>query len=392
MVGILGRKIRDIKRTAWRNMPEQVKPYVEYMYRTYGVAKIAAKIPFDYPKSLNRFKFVTSVGRKERISFIPPVFIASICTVCNLRCPNCQYVIKDPAVFKGGGFINVDHFKTVIDKYAKGINIVFLTGGEPLLHPELDDLVQIVKGKGLSVKISTNGILISEKIDTLKSLDFINISLDSYDYQSFRRFRGGTEKQFDKILEGLSLLKKNNVQFMITFVLSEENLEEIYKMIEFAYKVQPSILYFHNINPHGSKDYTPLTLSSKKVNQIMKAIMSKSDYPFDIYLPVIFDTESEHFKTSKCIQPWYYCCFDDKGDISYCCHLGHSRSIGNIFGSYDFDSDMMRHFRRLMIKNEYSGDDCLYCQRRFMGEEYGYFDSKSKKWTCISDEGAVYGN
>jgi MoaA/NifB/PqqE/SkfB family radical SAM enzyme len=299
-------------------------------------------------------------------------------------------VIKDASVFKDGGFIKVDDFKAIIDKYAKGVDIVFLTGGEALLHPELDNLANIVKSKGLSLKISTNGILIDRWIDSLKLFDFINVSMDGYDYESFKRLRGGTQDQFDRILVGLSLLKKNNIKFLISFLLSEENLDEIYEMLKFAYKFQPSGVEFHNINPHGCKDYTPLTLSSEKVNQIVKAIMSKSDYPFDISLPIIFDTESRHFKTAKCIQPWYYCCFDDKGDISFCCHLRHDRVIGNIFSNYDFNSDMMRNFRRQMIKGEYAADDCLYCHRRFMGEEYGHFDSKLKKWKSVLGKGAVH--
>ena len=378
-MGIIGK----IKGVIWKNTPEQVKPFFRYIY--YG-----SQIPFNYPENLNRFKFYTSTGRKERISFTPPVFVASICTVCNLQCPTCQYVIKDEGFFKDGGFIKVDDFKAVIDKYAKGANVVFLTGREALLHPEFDKIAQIVKSKGLSLKLSTNGILIDKWIDTLKLFDFINVSMDSYDFASFKRLRGGTQNQFDRIIEGLSLLKKNSIKSMITFLLSEENLDEIYKMLDFAQKYEPSEVGFHNINPHGSKDYTPLTLSSRKVNQIVKDIMSKNDYPFDIYLPVIFDTKSRHFKTARCIQPWYYCCFNDKGDISVCCQLGHDEELGNIFSNYDFNSTKMKNFRRLIIKGEYPVDDCLYCHRRFMGEAYGHFDAKLKKWTSISGKGLVH--
>lgn len=373
MTGILGRAIGDIKQIVWRHLPTQIKPYVECIYQV-------SKTPLNHQKNLKMLKYTLSVGRKDQIKFIPPVFAATIVTTCNLRCPYCLYILKNSDVFKGGGFIKVDDFRAIINKYAKGIDVVFLGGGEPLLHPEFGTLVEIVKSKGISAKVSTNGILINKRIDDLKSLDFINVSLDSYDYESFKLLRGGTQKQFDKILEGLSLLRKNNIEFMTTFALSEENLEKIYKMIEFAYELGASAVAFHNINPHGSKDYTPLTSNSKEVNQTMKAITSKSDYPFDIYLPVIFDIASEHFKTAKCIQPWDHCCFDDKGDISYCCHLRQNKAIGNIFGNYDFNSDLMRNFRRLMIKNEYPEDDCLYCQRRFMGEEYGYFNSKLKRW------------
>jgi MoaA/NifB/PqqE/SkfB family radical SAM enzyme len=378
-VGITGK----IKEAVWKNTPEQVKPVFRYLY--YGV-----QIPFKYPENLNKFKFITSTGRKEKISFTPPVFVASICTVCNLKCPTCQYVIKDEAFFKDGGFIKVEDFKAVIDKYGKGADIVFLTGGEALLHPAFDKIAKIIKDKGLSLKLSTNGILIDKWIDTLKTFDFINVSMDSYDFVSFKRLRGGTQNQFDKILEGLSLLKKNNIKFMITFLLSEENLEEIYKMLDFARKYQPSEVGFHNINPHGSNEYTSLTLQSEKVNRIAKDIMSRNDYPFDIYLPVIFDTESEHFKTARCIQPWYYFCFNDKGDIALCCQLGHEQELGNIFKDYDFNSDKMMSSRRQIIKGKYPVEDCLYCHRRFMGEAYGHFDAKLKKWTCISDKGTSH--
>lgn len=219
----------------------------------------------------------------------------------------------------------------------------------------------------------------NKKIETMKSFDLINISMDSYNYESFKRYRGGTKKQLDRILDGLSLLRENNIKFMISFLLTEENLNEIYKMIYFGYETKPRAILFYNINPHGAKEFKPLTKESKKVNRILNEIISKNDYPFDIQLPVVFDTTSKHFKTSKCIQPWSDCGFDNKGNISYCCHLRHNANIGNIFKGYNFNSDRMKNFRRLMINHQYP-KDCLYCDRRFAGEEYGFFSSRLKKW------------
>jgi MoaA/NifB/PqqE/SkfB family radical SAM enzyme len=370
---IMREKIGYYGKSVMKKMPEKIKRYGGYVYNV-------SKTPFNFKKNVNLFKYYTSVGKQEEINYIPPIFGATISTACNLRCPTCLYALKDPDVFRGGRFIKVNDFKSVMGKYARAIEIVWLTGGEPLLHPELDKLVEIVKSKGLSVRISTNGILINKKIGIIKSFDFINVSMDGYNYETFERFRRGTKKQFDNILDGLSLLRKNNLKFMISFIITEENLDEIYEMIKFGYETKPYILNFHNINPHGSKEYTPLTKKSKKVNQILSDIVSKKDYPFDIQLPVIFNTTSKHFKTSKCIQPWYYCCFDDKGNISYCCHLRHKADIGNIFKGYNFNSDKMKNFRRLTINHQYPKEDCLYCQRRFVGEEYGFFNSRLKKW------------
>jgi len=366
--------LREAKRTTYGAAPEKIKPLLEYL-------AYISKTPFKIQKNINQLKYFLSKGRKEEINYVPPIFVVSIATVCNLKCPTCLYVLKNSDVFKGGVFIKVSDFELVVKKYVSKIESVGLTGGEPLLHPELAELVEIIKSNSLKANISTNGILIKKKIDILKSFDSINVSMDGYNYDTFKRFRGGTKEQFDEILDGLSLFQKNNIRFQISFLLTEENIDKIYEMLSFGYKVRPTNIGFHNINPHGSKDYTPLTKQSKKVTRIFTDLTNKSDYPFDISLPVVFDTASKHFRIVKCVQPWYFCCFDDKGNIAPCCHLRHQEEFGNILKGYNFNSDKMKNFRKSMINNQYSKIDCLYCQRRFMREEYGFFDSRSKKWT-----------
>jgi MoaA/NifB/PqqE/SkfB family radical SAM enzyme len=282
--------------------------------------------------------------------------------------------------FEGGGMIKVDDFKSVLDKYADQIQMVWLSGGEPLAHPRFDQLANIVKSKGLDLKTSTNGVFIERRIDILKDFDFINISMDGFDHKSFEKYRGGTPAEFDKIVYGLSLLRDHNVPFSNSFILSQENLHEANLMLEFAETTKPTLVVFHNINPHGSKDFTPLVASNEKVQQMLRDITSRNDYPYDIELPVIFETNSKGFIEQKCIQQWFYASFNDKGSVSYCCHMNHDASIGNMFQGYDFNSDKMVAFRRRMMNHEYPKDDCLFCQRRFMGKEYGRFSASQGKW------------
>ena len=65
--------------------------------------------------------------------------------------------------------IKVDDLKTIIDKYGDYIEQVVLTGGEALAHPRLDQLVDILKNKGVKANVRTNGVLIERKIEVLKS-------------------------------------------------------------------------------------------------------------------------------------------------------------------------------------------------------------------------------
>jgi len=231
--------------------------------------------------------------------------------------------------------------------------------------------------------MSTNGILLKNKISVLKKMEYVNVSLDSYDEDSLKKYRGGTPKQFEMIKEGVKAIKENGINFSVSFLLSMENILEIDKMFAFATEIGPSLLYFHNINPHGCSKYQSLVRNDEVTEVFIKKITAKNDYSFDIHLPVIFDTSSSMFRKAKCIQPWYCFCCNSVGDIAFCCHLSPSSDIGNVFKNYDFNSAEMVKFRNYIISGKIP-ESCLYCQRRFMGDEYGRFDSKARKWILIN--------
>ncbi len=341
--------------------------------------------PAQFQTHLNRLRYFRGVHEKPEISYVPPVIAATITDQCNLRCPNCFYILHDPDYFFSS-FISPDKFRQVLEKYnrPRKAEILFLTGGEPLMHPKIDELIDIAKSYNLRVKMSTNGVLVKRKLSSLSKLDYLSVSMDSYDHDTFKKYRAGHEKQFDMILEGLKALKENNINFAISFVLSEENLHESSKMIEFAERMGPSLVTFHNISPHGSTDFRPLSFQSNQTVKWLEELISRRDYPFDINLPAIFDLESPSFREVKCIQPWYYFCFNSVGDVSYCCHLPHDPKIGNVFAGYDFNSREMTLFRKETMTGKMTSDliqkNCLHCQRRFMGKEFGIFDSRVRTW------------
>ena len=371
-----------VKDRVFRRLPKRLKPWARLAY-------YVLSMPFSGRRGFNRFKYQISMSKTERINFIPPIFSVTITSSCNLRCPNCYYVLLGgEQAFEGGGMIKVDDFKAIIEKYGEYIEQVSLTGGEALAHPRLDQLVDIVKRKGLKATISTNGVFIERKMEALKAFDYVNVSLDGYDYESFKKYRGGTSAEFDKIIHGLDLLRENNIPFGNSFVLSEENVHEVGSMLEFAHSTRPTWVTLYNINSHGCEDFTSLMASSEKVQQMLRDVTSRNDYPFDIELPVIFDTESKSFTSHKCTQQWRMACFNDKGHLAYCCYMDHDPAIGNMFQSYDFNSENMRDFRRRMIKHEYPKDACLFCHRRFTNQEYGYFYANQAEWVLQGVSGS----
>jgi len=369
-------KLRRLLKSA---IPNVILPYARYVHRmTKGVNR---------SKNRQMLNMALAMWGKEEINYVPSIFNAYITMLCNLRCPNCQYIIRDSEALSGNAFMRVDDLENVVEEYLPHIDAVNFGGGEPLLHPQFDQLVDIVWRKDIPLNISTNGILVEERLESLQLFRRVNVSVDGYDHASYRKYRGGRDKDFDRVLRGLRLLRESGVNLTISFVMSEENLHEIREVLRFAHDHQPGTLVLHSINPHGSNDFAPLIITRTRVRGFLEQVLKKSDYPFSIKLPVIFDPDSPTFLHSKCTQLWDRVCFDEKGDIAYCCQLRHDPAIGNMFdGSYDFNSDLMKMMRRKLIESTLPVD-CLFCHRRFWEKHYGIFHSVEKKWELIGDTG-----
>jgi molybdenum cofactor biosynthesis enzyme MoaA len=350
------------------------------------------KFAYDFSRSpsrisahVNKARYTTQVLQKAEIDFVPPVFIATITDECNLRCPNCLFILNPDNKFFTS-FITPEKFRDVLEKHNKDkkAEIIFLTGGEPLMHPQLAELIGICKEYKLSIKTSTNGMLLKKNVALLRELDYVNVSMDAYDAETFGKYRGGTSKQFNVIVEGLQALRENDIEFSISFVLSTENVHEADRMLAFAERVRPNLVVFHNVNPHGSSDFTSLTVRDTATKQWLDGMFRRTDYPFDITLPAVFDPDSPAFSRTQCTQPWLYFGFNSVGDLSLCCHLEHDAKYGNAFRDKDFNAPEVVEFRENIIKGELNTPlmqrSCLYCHRRFMNEEIGTFDAKRHKW------------
>ncbi len=106
-------------------------------------------------------------------------FYIEITNVCNLNCDFCPQTQRKPE------FMSVDTFRSILDQIKDYTDyIYFHVKGEPLLHPYIDDLLDISLEKGFQVNITTNGTQIhrvKSKILSKPSLRQINFSLHSFD-------------------------------------------------------------------------------------------------------------------------------------------------------------------------------------------------------------------
>lgn len=129
----------------------------------------------------------------------------SVTDRCNLRCIYCMPAEGVPCV-QHGDILTFDEITRLCRIGTEiGISRIKLTGGEPLVRRGLPELLRMIKElPGIEqVTLTTNGILLKEKINELVSngLDAVNISIDTLEAGEYRRItRGG---RLEEALEGI---------------------------------------------------------------------------------------------------------------------------------------------------------------------------------------------
>lgn len=118
---------------------------------------------------------------------------------------------------------------------AKKLNFVayLVWGGEPLIRPDIIEILQHARDRNLYTSIITNGTFLPEKAKNIARLvDFTFVSLDYHsDYHDILRGRKGT---FERAVEGIKKLRDAGGRVAINCVLSKQNMDSARMMIQLA--------------------------------------------------------------------------------------------------------------------------------------------------------------
>jgi heme b synthase len=114
--------------------------------------------------------------------------------------------------------------------------VIILTGGEPLLRPDIFDLARYGTDKGFRMVMATNGTLMTEEaVQKMKAsgIQRISVSLDgpsSETHDAFRKVKGA----FESSLKGIELAKRGGLEFQINTTITQMNLHLIADILKLA--------------------------------------------------------------------------------------------------------------------------------------------------------------
>ncbi len=145
---------------------------------------------------------------------------------CNATCGFCD-IWERPSPY-----VTLDNARQNLrDLKRLGVRIVDFTGGEPLLHRQLPDLLREAKRLGLITTVTTNALLYPKQAEHLRGLvDMLHFSLDSPVAEEHDRSRG--VRCFDKVMESIALARQLGERPDILFTIFEHNVGQIRPMYE----------------------------------------------------------------------------------------------------------------------------------------------------------------
>lgn len=179
-----------------------------------------------------------------------PVVIWNLVRRCNLTCKHC-YSISADTDFPNE--LNTEQvFEVMNDLKQFKVPVLILSGGEPLLRPDIYEIAHRSKDMGFYTALSTNGTLIDENnIDKIADVgfDYLGISIDGIaeTHDKFRRKEGA----FDASMKGLRLCCDKGIKVGLRFTMTQDNAEELPQLLDLLETEGIDKFYFSHLNYAG---------------------------------------------------------------------------------------------------------------------------------------------
>ena len=179
-----------------------------------------------------------------------PVVIWNLVRRCNLTCKHCYSISADKDF---PGELSTAEVRAVMDDLrAFGVPVLILSGGEPLLRPDIFEITARAKTLGFYTGLSSNGTLIDAVMAgriAAAGFDYVGISLDGI-AATHDRFRG-LEGAFDRSLAAVRLCRDAGVKVGIRYTMTEDNAGDLPALLALLEAERIDKFYVSHLNYAG---------------------------------------------------------------------------------------------------------------------------------------------
>ncbi|HHY59141.1 MAG TPA: putative heme d1 biosynthesis radical SAM protein NirJ2 [Clostridia bacterium] len=255
---------------------------------------------------------------------------------CNMYCDHCY---RDAGA-KVADELSTGEAKAMLEEIAKaGFKIMIFSGGEPLMRPDLYELVAYAKSLGLRPVLGTNGTLITlEAARKLKEAGLMGagISLDSMDEQKhdeLRRYRGA----FREAIQGMKNCREAGLPFQVHTTVFDWNQDELEAITDFAVEIGAVAHHFFFLVPTGrAVNIEEESLRAEAYERVLTRILEKQkQVNIELkptcapqFMRIAKEMGMEMRFQRGCLAGTHYCIISPKGDVQPCAYL--NIPLGNV--------------------------------------------------------------
>lgn len=255
---------------------------------------------------------------------------------CNMFCSHCY---RDAGV-EAEHELSTSEGKELIEEIAKaGFKILIFSGGEPMMRPDIYELVEHAVKSGIRPVLGSNGTLITEEAAArLKKAGVmgVGISLDSLDgskHDIFRSYKGG----WNETVRGMENCVKAGLPFQIHTTVMKWNMDEILDITDFAVEKGAAAHHTFFLVPTGrGTDIEDQSLTPQEYEDIITKIMSKQK---EVSIELKPTCAPQFMRIAKqmgmnlrfgrgCLAGTGYCIISPVGNVQPCAYL--DMPLGNV--------------------------------------------------------------
>ena len=267
----------------------------------------------------------------------PSNITIEISTNCNLSCTMCS---RTHSTETKSQLMGPETYENVLDNFPK-LSKVFVCGaGEPLLHPDILEIIKITKSRGASIIMTTNAALLTEKMarDLVKlKLDTLYVSLDGATTESYEKIRRGAK--FDRVIENIKRLdqikQESNSSLPaveLNFVGMSQNINELPGVVELAHELGLKKIYYLPVTVIGEQGIK----HPHEVPELTKSVFEKATEKAKFH-GISLRLRPLEPQTQPCFSPWSNPYISIDGTITPCCPIG-SNAPGVYASDWYFNS------------------------------------------------------
>ena len=182
----------------------------------------------------------------------PPLWLLAELTYrCPLQCPYCSNPVEFAALKDE---LDTQQWVSVLQQAREmGAAQLGFSGGEPLVRPDLEELVVEARRLGYYSNLITSGVgLTKERVGALREagLDHIQVSFQSSDAE-VNEMLSGSRKAFDQKLAMARAVKEQGYPMVLNFVLHRHNIDQVEDILALSEQLDADYVELANVQYHG---------------------------------------------------------------------------------------------------------------------------------------------